>query len=56
MEGYGRWITLFIVIIFFCFLIYNGFKEDKEEMKIALTYLTISILGLMFISFIANNW
>jgi predicted type IV restriction endonuclease len=56
MEGYGRWITLSIFIIVMSWVIYKGFKEDKEEMKMVLTYLTISILGLIFISFIANNW
>ena len=56
MEGYGRWIalTIFVKVIFW--LIYNGLKEDKEEMKIVLTYLFISIIGLALISFIAHIW
>ena len=56
MEGYGRWITLTVIIAVFLWLIYNGWKEDKEEMKMILTYLFISIIGLALISFIAQIW
>lgn len=56
MEGYGRWITLFIFIVVICLAIYNGWKEDREETKIILTYLSISITGMALISFIAQIW
>jgi putative Mn2+ efflux pump MntP len=56
MEGYGRWITLAIFIIVICWAIYNGLKEDKEEMKIVLKYLFISVIGLALISFISHIW
>jgi len=56
MEGYGRWITLAIFIIVMCFSAYNGWKEDKEEMRVVLTYLSLSIVGLALISFIAHIW
>jgi uncharacterized membrane protein len=56
MDGYGRWIALFIFIVVICLAIYNGWKKDKEEMKIVLMYLFISIIGLALISFIANFW
>jgi len=56
MEGYGRWIALTIFIIVICLSAYNGWKEDKEEVKIVLTYLFVSIIGLALISFISQIW
>ena len=56
MAGYGRWVTLVIIIVVLLWSAYNGWKEDKEEMKIVLTYLFFSIIGLVLISFIANFW
>ena len=56
MEGYGRWIALTIFIIVICLSVYEVWKEDKEEVKIVLTYLFIGIIGLALILFIANFW
>ena len=56
MEGYGRWIALTIFIIVICLSVYDVWKEDKEEVKIVLTYLFIGIIGLALILFIVNFW
>ena len=56
MEGYGRYIALFIFCVFILIGIYSGYKEDKEELKSVLACLSIAGLFIFIIAIIINYW